>query len=516
MDADLIIRGGTVVDGTGAEGCRADVAIAGDRIVAIGDLAALQAGDEIDASGKVVAPGFIDVHVHSETQLADPTNTRRNGSLLQGVTTHLVAPDGFGWAPLDRAGAAALWESDLFAHGNELDLVRDWASAEAYLGIFEGNTPINVVPQVPHCAVRYAVMGWDARPATDDELDRMRGITREWLEAGARSLCLGLDYQPSAFADTRELVELSKVAAEYGAIYVAHARYNDLGREGAWRETMAIGEEAGIPVHISHEHVTPETEPLLAEAAERCDLTFESYLYHAGCTHLALTLPIWAQAGGPAGIRARLADPVQRARIRQALATSFAADPNARKVFVDTPSGRWIGRSLDEVAGELGVEPADFAIQVLDEEDPYALMVYHRSTSPEYQQASIRATIQHPAMMVASDGIYHGISGHPRGFGTFARVLRLCVREMQAVSLEQAVHRMSGFPAHRFGIRDRGVLREGLAADVVVFDPATVADRATWTEPLLEPVGIERVIVNGQVTVADGVPTGVLAGRVVK
>jgi N-acyl-D-amino-acid deacylase len=516
MDVDLIIRGGTLVDGTGEPGFPADVAITGDRIVAIGDLSEVNAAAEIDATDRVVAPGFIDVHVHSETQLADPTNTRRNGSLLQGVTTHLLAPDGFGWAPLDRTGAAALWESDLFAHGNEPDLVRDWASAEEYLAIFAGNTPINVVPQVPHCAVRYAVMGWDARPATGDELDRMRGITREWLEAGARALNLGLDYQPSAFADTRELVELSKIAGEYGAIYAAHIRYNDLGREEAWRETMAIGEQAGIPVHISHEHITPETGPLLAEAAARCDLSFESYLYHAGCTHLALTLPIWAQAGGPSGIRERLRNPDQRERMRAALAASFAADPQARKVFVDTPSGRWIGRSLDEVAAELDLSTADFALQVLDEEDPYALMVYHRSTSPEYQADSIRATVQHPAMMVASDGIYHGISGHPRGFGTFARVLRLTVREMGAVSLEQAVRKMSGWPAERFGIRERGLLREGYAADVVVFDPETVADRATWEEPLLEPVGIDRVIVNGQVTVADGVPTGVLAGTVVR
>jgi N-acyl-D-amino-acid deacylase len=516
MHADLLIRGGTVIDGTGDAGFPADIAIAGDRIVAIGDLADTRAAAEIDASGRVVAPGFIDVHVHSETQLADRHNTRRNGSLLQGVTTHLLAPDGFGWAPLDRAGAAALWESDLFAHGREPDLVRDWESVEAYLAIFAGNTPINVVPQVPHCAVRFAVMGWEARPATDDELGRMTSISREWLEAGARALCLGLDYQPSAFADTRELVELSKVAAGYGAIYAAHIRYNEVGREDAWRETMAIGEQAGIPVHISHEHVTPETGPLLAEAAARCDLSFESYLYHAGCTHLALTLPIWAQAGGPAEIRARLHDPVQRARMRDALAANFAADPNARKVFVDTPSGRWIGRALDDVAAELGLTPADFALQVLDEEDPYALMVYHRSTSPDYQSDSIRATIQHPSVMVASDGIYHGRSGHPRGFGTFARVLRLCVREMEAVTLEQAVRKMSGYPAERFGIRDRGVLREGLAADVVVFDPAAVGDRATWEEPLLEPVGIDRVIVNGQVTVVDGVPTGALPGRVVR
>jgi N-acyl-D-amino-acid deacylase len=359
-------------------------------------------------------------------------------------------------------------------------------------------------------------MGWAARPATDDELARMKETTREWLEAGAVALCLGLDYQPSAYADTRELVELSKVAAEYDAIYAAHVRYNDLGREGAWRETMDIGERAGIPVHISHEHVTPEREPLLEEAAERCDLTFESYLYHAGCTHLALTLPIWAQAGGPDGILANLADPVSRARLREHFEAYFQRDPNARPVFVATQTGRYIGQSIQEAAAEARMALPDFALQVLDEEHPYALMVYHRGTTPEFQAQAIHDTIRHPAMMVASDGIYHGASAHPRGFGTFARVLRLCVRENQSVSLEEAVRKMCGFPAERFRIRDRGLLKEGYGADVVIFDPETVADRSTWEEPRLEPVGIDRVIVNGQVVVADGVPTGALPGRVLR
>jgi N-acyl-D-amino-acid deacylase len=515
LDADLLIRGGTVVDGTGAPGYRADVAISGDRITAIGTLDGVNASHEIDATGKVVAPGFIDVHVHSEIALADPANTLRNGSVLQGVTTHLSGPDGFGYAPLDPAGATALWEADLFSHGHA-NLALDWPTAESYLGIFDGVTPINIVPQVPHCAVRYGVMGWDARPATDAELERMKRVTREWLEAGAVALCLGLDYQPSAFADTRELVELSKVAREYDAIYAAHVRYNDLGREDAWRETMEIGERAGIPVHISHEHVTPDTVPLLEEAAGRCDLTFESYLYHAGCTHLALMLPIWAQAGGPDGIRERLRDPETRTLLRAHLAGKFADDPLARKVFVDTQTGRYIGQSLDEAATEAGLEVADFALQVLEEEHPYALMVYHRGTTPEFQEQAIRDTIRHPAMMVASDGLYHGASAHPRGFGTFARVLRLCVREMGAVSLEEAVQKMSGYPVERFRIRERGLLKEGYAADVVVFDPETVADRATWEEPRLEPAGIERVIVNGEVVVADGDRTGALPGRVLR
>lgn len=516
MEFDTIIRNGTVVDGTGAPSRRADLGLTGDRVAAVGRLEGAVAAEIIDASGRVVAPGFIDVHIHSEVALADPRNQVRYGSVLQGVTTHLTAPDGFGWAPLDHQKAAQLWQSTLFSHGNA-NLSLNWPSAEDYLSIFAGNTPVNVVPQVPHCAVRFRAMGWQGRAATDVELEQMRVTTREWMEAGAVALCLGLDYQPSAFADTRELVELSKIAAEYDGIYAAHVRYNEVGREAAWRETMEIGERASIPVHISHEHVTPETVLLLEEADGRCDLSFESYLYHASNTHLALTLPIWAQEGGPDGIRQRLQDPESRRRIqehlRQRLNPEIGGD---RPVFVHTQTGRYIGQSIFDAANDVGMPVDEFAMKVLEEEHPYALMVYHRARSEDEVAQSIRQTIQHPAMMVASDGIYNGESAHPRGFGTFARVLRLCVREMGAVSLEEAVRKMSGYPAERFRIKDRGLLKEGYGADVVIFDPDTVGDRATFDRPRLEAVGVDRVIVNGRTAVLAGVPTGELPGRVLR
>lgn len=514
MDFDVLIRNGVVIDGSGAPGFAADVGIQKDRIAAVGKLGESGAAQVIDANGMVVCPGFIDVHVHSEVQLADPLNTTRYGSVLQGVTTHLTAPDGFGWAPIGPEPFTGLWESTLFSHGIS-EAQGDYTSPESYLECFAGNSPVNIVPQVPHCAVRFAAMGWSDRSATDDELEVMRRYTRQWFEAGAVALCLGLDYQPSAFADTRELVELSRVAREYGGIYAAHVRYNDLGTVGAWRETMAIGEQAGIPVHISHESVTEVTAPLLEEAANRCDLSFESYLYPAGCTHLALSLPIWAQAGGPAGIRTRLKDPVVAARIKESLARKLApALPNERPVFVHTQSGKYVGLSLAEAAQEAQMDVGDFALKVLAEEDPYALMVYHRGWSEEVTEQTIKDTIQHPSMMVASDGIYHGVSGHPRSFGTFARVLRLCVREMGATSIEAAVHKMSGFPAARFGIRDRGQIKVGNAADVVVFDPAEVTDRSTWEQPFLPPEGIPWVLVNGSPVVNRGEITSALPGMV--
>lgn len=516
MDFDILIANGTVIDGSAGTTARvADVGIDGDRIVAVERLDGASAETVIDARGKVVAPGFIDVHVHSEIALLG--GPHRFGSVLQGVTTHLLAPDGFGWAALPVELARQLWDlMRPFVGEPAVALSLDWPTPEAYLAIFAGNTPVNVLPQVPHCAVRLGAMGWSPRPASDAELDRMRGSTRAWMEAGATCLCLGLDYQPSAHADTRELIELSKVVREYDGIYAAHARYTDLGQAGAWRETMEIGREAGIPVHISHEHVTDVTEKLLEEAAVFCDLTFESYLYPAGCTHLAMMLPTWAQAGGPPGIAQRLRYPATRRELRDHLRRNLldGIDRGARAVFVATGSGRYIGMSIAAAADE-GEDLGDFAIRILDEEQPHPLMVYYLPGTAEEHLRMAERTFRHPRMMVASDGIYHGQSGHPRGYGCFARALRLA-RETGAVTLETAIHKMTGFPAERFRIKGRGRLAAGYAADVVVFDPDRVTDRATWDEPRLPPVGIDRVLVNGRTVVLDGLPTGELPGRVLR
>lgn len=515
MEFDILIVNGTVIDGAANATARpADVGISGDRIVAVDRLDGASAGTTIDARGKVVAPGFIDVHVHSEIALLG--GPHRHGSVLQGVTTHLLAPDGFGWAPLTPDLTHQLWDyTRPFIGEPAVELSLDWPTPESYLAIFPGNTPVNVLPQVPHCAVRLGAMGWSPRPAGDVELERMKQTTRAWLEAGATCLCLGLDYQPSASADIRELIELSKVVRDYGGLYAAHARYSDLGQAQAWRETIEIGRQADIPVHISHEHVTDVTEKLLDEAAGVCDLTFESYLYPAGCTHLALMVPTWAQAGGPPGIAQRLAYPATRRELRDHLRRNLldGIERGARAVFVATGSGRYVGMSIADAAAYEGEDIGDFAIRVLDEERPHPLMVYHLPGSADEHRRMAERTFRHPRMLVASDGIYHGQSGHPRGYGCFARALRLA-RETGAVTLETAVHKMTGFPAERFRIKGRGLLAPNHAADLVIFDPDHVADRATWDEPRLEPVGIDRVLVNGQTVVLDGKPTGALPGHV--
>lgn len=513
MEFDVIIAGGTVVDGTGTTPAyRADVGIRAGQVAAVGDLSGATARTVASAEGRVVAPGFIDPHIHSEIALLG--GPHRYAALLQGVTTHFLAPDGFGWAQLPPAQAREMWEYTLFSHG-QADVALDWPTPESFLSIFPGRIPANVVPQVPHGAIRLAVMGWESRPATDDEIEQMARLTRQWMEAGAVGLCAGLDYQPGAFSDLRELVALNRVVREYDGVYAAHLRYNVLGRAGAWREMMDIGAQSGVKVHVSHEAVSEITAPLLDEADTRCDLTFESYMYQAGCTHLALALPMWAQADGHAGLRERLNNPADRERIRAAMEQKLTGPDYRKLVFAVTQTGRFIGQTFMEAAAAMGMSAGDFALHVLEEEHPYALMVFHKAI-PEPMDVMVRETLRHPKMMVGSDGIYHGPHGHPRGYGCYSRTLRLGVRELGAVSLEQAVYKMSGFVAERFRLTDRGKIAPGQAADLVVFDPHTVADQATFAQPWLPPVGVDSVYVNGELTVSAGQPTGAVAGQVVR
>jgi N-acyl-D-amino-acid deacylase len=525
MSLDLIIRGGSVVDGSrDAKAALADVGIRGDRIVAIeppGGLADATAAREIDATGRIVSPGFIDAHTHTEIALPQTGAKGRFANLLQGVTTIMTAPDGFGWAPLPAARARELWRSTIFATGPaDAGWDFDWTTPEKYLAIFDGRVPENVVPMAPHNAIRFAAMGWEPRVATDAELEVMRRATRAWMEAGAVGLNGGLDYQPGANSDTRELVELGKVVAEFGGVYAAHMRYAGVGIRDAFRETMRVSTDARIPVSVAHYQYETGSKEWIdeADAAGEADFSFESYMYPAGSTHFLMSLPLSEQVGGPDALQERMRDSTYRDRIIDGL--NLVVDANstskARAYFSETRTGRFIGQTMPEAAASLNITVPEFVRILVEDELPDALLVYHRGFTDEEFEPIVRATISHPRMMVASDGIAHGALPHPRGAGCFARVLRYQVREIGAVSLEHAIHKMSGFVAERYRIRDRGLLRTGYGADVVIFDPATVADRSTWTEPRLEPVGIDAVIVNGRVVADHGRWTGELPGRVLR
>ena len=511
MSFSLIIRNGDVIDGTGDRPpFRADVGVTGDVITAVDDLSTAKADCEIAASGRVVSPGFIDVHVHGEIALIGTPD--QYGEVQQGITTQLLAPDGFGWARLAGARAQELWEYTLFAYGN-VDIEPPWNSIDDYLSLFDRRTPSNVVSQVPHCAIRAEVMGWEARVATDDELKQMEALTREWMEAGACALNLGLAYQPSSSADFRELVALCKVVAEYDGIYAAHQRYHILGREPAWRETMDLSREAGIPVHVSHERVDEISGPLLDEVErEDIDLTFESYLYSAGMTHMTMMLPMEYQHGSPVEVLERLRDPAVRANSLPVLREKLGI---ADQICGFTRSGKHTGRRLRDLAQEANSSPESFAYDLLLEEAGLQAFVFPWQVPEEEAQHAVEATARHPLMMIASDGIYNIPHPHPRGMGCFARVLGEFVRDRGILTLEEAVSRMSAFPADRFRIPDRGRIEVGRAADLVLFDPDTVAAQSTYENPRRPPLGIDDVIVNGEAVIAEGVPTGVMSGRVV-
>lgn len=512
MEFDIIITDGNIVDGTGKQDpFVADIGINGDSIVAIDDLSKAETSHRISAAGQVVCPGFVDVHVHSEISLMGGRD--QYAPVMQGVTTHLAAPDGFGWAPLSPELAQELWHYTQFAYG-DAKLSLNWNTPNEYLSIFEGLIPANLYPQVPHCAVRLDAMGWDARPATIDELKTMERTTREWLEAGACCLCLGLDYQPSANADLNELVYLSKVAASYDAIYAAHIRYQLIGRKAAWEETVEIAKRAEIPVHISHERVDEESSEVLERVErENIDLTFESYLYPAGMTHLAMMLPMEYQTGSPVEMLANLEKVEVRERSLPFLINKLG---KGNQIVGYNNSGRYIGMLLSDAAIREGKSNEEFAFDFIIEEEAIETFVMPWISPPEENEEVLNRTACHPRMMIASDGVYNIPHPHPRSYGCFVQYLGKFVRERQLISLKEAVYKMSGFPAERFRLSDRGKIAAGLAADIVIFDPETVGDRSTFMDPIQPPVGVNWVFVNGVPVIEEGDVTGKLPGKVLR
>lgn len=511
MQFDIIIRGGTVVDGTGAPARVADVGLQGDRVAAVGNLSGAGAGQVIEATGRIVAPGFIDVHSHAE--LARLGGENQMTGLRQGVTTELISPDGFSWAPLSPKRLQEEREYLQVFYG-DAPVGWDWHSVADYLSIFKGRVPGNMVPQVPHHAIKVEVTGWETRPATTDEIEAMKPLVREWLDAGAVALAVGLEYQPSSSSSLEELVVLSKLVAERGGVYVTHQRGYWGRLERGTRETFRVAKEANLPVHISHLAVEEHTAALLQEGLDAgVDLSLDLYAYSAACTHLLMMLPDWAQAGGHAAAMARLCDPAARARMRPETAQRIAERGTITLSYVEN-GPEFEGHTLGELASAAHMSDVDFMFDLLATHGGRVLAVYHWTDDIDHE-AILRRTMRHPRYMACTDGIFPGSRPHPRGFGTFPRIVGQYVRN-GVLTIEEAVRKVSGYPAERFCLKDRGRLQPAMAADIVIFDPATVADRATYENGRAHPEGIDCVLVNGQIALADGRPTGTLAGRVLR
>jgi N-acyl-D-amino-acid deacylase len=526
--ADLLIEGATLVDGTGAPGRLGDLAIQEGRLrlLAPDESPGVAAARRIDARGRVVCPGFIDLHSHSGLMiLADP---RHEPKVRQGVTSEVIGVDGLSYAPLpSRADLEALVEMNAGLDGWP-DIALDWDSVAAYLERFDGRVAVNIGLLVGNSALRIGRLGWDDVPADEPALADMRAMLADAMSAGALGLSSGLDYPPGAYATTAELAALTAEAARHDGFYHTHVRYQ-LGDRflDPFREAIEVGRRGEGPAHITHFYHR-QTFPggperllgLVDDArAEGLDVTFDSYPYEWAATRLLVQLPLWIQEGGPGPLKERLADRDDRQRVRMELIARGGAAYTSTAGWADVRLGaftrpenmRWEGRSLAEVMGERGVDAVDAICDLLLEED---LRVNQVTTGP--WKDGMRPFLQHPAGMVATDSTFIGARPSPRTYGSYPRVLGEFVRQDRWLGLEEAVRKMTSAPADRLGLTDRGRLADGLKADVVVFDASTVRSNATYEEPRQFPTGIEQVIVNGTLVVTDGEHTGALPGRVLR
>ena len=499
---DLIVRGGVVIDGSGNPWFRGDVAVAGDRIVAVAPKIEAAAIREIDARGKVVAPGFIDVHTHARRGIFE--NPACENYVRQGVTTLFEGPDGDSPLPIARF----------------LERVEK-ARPAANFGMFVG-----------HGSVREAVLGREDRDATPVELERMRALVRQGMSEGAFGLSSGLFYAPGVFAETEEVIELARVAGAMGGIYITHMRDEASGVVESVKETIRIAEEGSLPAQITHHKVmgapnvgkSEETLALLHAARGRgVDVTSDAYPYTASSTSLhSGLLPSWANEGGRAGLLKRLADPEQRGKIRDYASEAIrlergGGDPKNIQIAWAEKEPALAGKTLTDVMRERGIEPtianaAETVLQLLEKGQVRG--IYHAINAPDVDRI-----LGDPYTMIASDGevtIMGRAAPHPRSYGTFARVLAVYVRERKLLRLEEAIRKMTSFPAQRVGLADRGLLRPGMKADLVVFDPATVADRATYENTHQYATGVTTVVVNVEVVLAGGELTGLRPGRILR
>jgi N-acyl-D-amino-acid deacylase len=522
---DLIIRGGQVADGTGGRLRDADVGVRGDSIVDVGDLGNQRATKTIDATGLVVAPGFVDVHTHSDITIL--VNPNAESAVRQGVTTQVFPNCGMGLAP--AVGEA---RKDIEERARPFGIDVTWTTAGEYFQRVQAAQPsINVVPMVAQGTVRLAVMGYSQDAPTSDEMRAMKVHIEDAMRSGARGMCSGLRYVPSGYATVDELAELAEVVHEYGGVYATHMRSE--GDNGEWLsaidEALAVGQRSGVRVQISHlkalgsESWGRSSEALSrieeAKARDGIDVACDQYPYAATSSTLFVLFPQWSQEGGIDAFVGRLADADQERTISEAFEKTLAmrGGPSRMTVSEYSPEPMLQGKTLAEVARLKRVTEFDAATALLRASQGHVSMIYHT-----LEEADIETIFRQPFVMVASDGSavapYGALAAdyypHPRNYGCFPRVLGDFVRNRKLVDLDEAIRKMTALPAERFSLVKRGQLRKGWHADVTVFDPSTVADKATFAEPRQYPEGIEYVLVNGELVLDRGEHTGTRPGNV--
>lgn len=524
---DYIIRNALVIDGSGNPAYEADVAIASGKIAAVGKIDG-DAGRVIDGKCLVVAPGFIDMHSHTDAGLF--TNPNAESKITQGVTLELAGNCGFSSAPcLDEPGRAELenWR-------RKFDIEDDWGTMGEFLDAFEKRPiALNIATLVGHCNIRAAVVGLADREASPEEIDRMRQLASDSMKQGAFGISTGLIYAPGCFADTNEVIQVTKGVAPHGGFYATHMRDERDGLEQAVEETLNIGREAGVPVQISHHKAcgarnwgkVKATLEMIREArSEGMDVTADQYPYAATSTSLSIFLPNWAHDGGDKALLERIKDmrPKLLEHLNRRAEHSVGSKGDWSNVLISsvkTDANRYCeGMNIEEISERRGTHPAETVLDLLAEEDAGVGMVQFAMCEED-----IELVMASDFVMAGSDASARAVSGehptgkpHPRAFGTFTRILGRYVRDRKVVPLEKAISKMTSISARKLGLTDRGAIRVGNWADVVVFDADKVIDKATYKEPYQNSVGIEYVFVNGRLAVEHGELTGELAGKVLR
>jgi N-acyl-D-amino-acid deacylase len=522
---DVLVRGGTVIDGTGGPARRADVAVEGDRIREVGHLPDVAAAQVIDAAGLIVTPGFVDMHSHADYVL--PGLPTADSKVRQGFTLEVVGNCGASPAPLTDACR----QDAIDASGIVLPpLPWDWRSFGSYLGrLREQGTSINVAPLVGHGAVRILAMGMRASAPEPTELRTMESAVRQAMDEGAVGFSTGLIYPPGVYADTGEIVALARAAGRAGGFYASHIRGEGETLLEAIGEAIEVGRQAGVAVEVSHlkaagrpnwPKMARGIELIEAARAEGLDVSADMYPYPAGSTALSSLLPDWAHAGGRPALLARLRDPAERTRLRTALdGPGLARDAGWDRIVISAcpPHPVYEGRSLADVATARRADPPEALFDVLVDADGEGDMILFMMS-----EDNVTLGLRQPWVMIGSDGEGRAAEGpyasgkpHPRNYGTVPRFLGHYVRERRILSLEAAVHKLTSLAASKLGLRDRGVVRAGAWADLVVFDAERIAETSTFEAPHRYPEGIPWVLVNGKPVVAAGRHTGARPGRVV-
>ncbi|UCD79185.1 MAG: D-aminoacylase [Desulfobacterales bacterium] len=529
---DVIIKNGRIIDGSGNPWFQADIGIVGGAIAAVFRTGGGMEGKRvIDAAGKVVSPGFIDTHSHDDAYvLIDPQCSQK---VLQGVTTDVIGNCGFSLAPLSDARCNDFRTASALMGGNQLgdDFWSLRAFAQYLARLDSAKLGINVLPLVGHGTIRIAVIGYENRDPSESEMVQMKQMTAEAMQAGAFGLSTGLIYVPANYAHTEEVIQLARVAAKHGGIYTTHMRSESNYEMEAIEETLKIARASGIAVHISHHKIAGQknwgnsrlTLKTFADArTEGLTVTWDQYPYRAGSTFLPAALPPHVQAQGTRQVAEKLADPAVRRQIRQEIESSedhswenLIRGAGFENIIISASPRNpdFVGKSIAAIAEMTGKDPFEVYFDLVAEEQMEAGMVIFMMDDED-----IERILRHPGTMIGSDGIpsFGTAKPHPRMTGTFPRVLGRYAREKGVITLEEAIRKMTSLPAQTFGLYKKGLVRPGMDADLVVFDPDTIIDKSTFEDPLQPPEGIHWVIVNGEVAAEDGKIAGATSGKVLR